>query len=250
MHRAPENQRPLQQGEGIGGATGQRMIPVTYGVGRAWGKTGASAGNYLRNDTTESARTPHGPKRPQIAQPAVPDSDSQFVEIDGWRTLKWGDSVEDVKRKLKDVGLSRCIRVSSKKEKGRIMQAYSCHPSSKEATGLRYVSLIYLDERLQRVAPTYRMTTGTAAVDNLEKALANRYCPLTGSLTGALTQLKLGNVGQTQQIQFGCEQSKGDIFMVLKAVEEEGEFFSEIVIVLSSNDYQAFQRQNEFNNAF
>jgi len=193
-------------------------------------------------------------------QAASEEPPARIVEIDGWRILKWGDSIEAVKGKLKDVGLSRCSRGLNEKAKGRIRQCHSCYPSNKEAMGLRYVLLFYLDGRLERVVPTYRMTAGSAAVDNLEKALADRYCPLIGSLAGALTQLKLGNVGQDQEIKFGCAMSNGEAFLTIESKEEMGEdaygrvversFFSEVSVFLSSDSYQAFLNQNEFSGSF
>lgn len=217
-----------------------------------WAFLASAALAFVLSGST-SCRSPDSkkaPLQPALAKPGTQPKAEPLPPkpaVQGWRTLAWGDDFETVKRKLAEDGVLRCPKPSGPTvSKGRKLHTQNCRSTPRDPSGIRLASLLYLNGALQRVVVEYRMRPGSAAIDNLQHALSERYCQIDGSLDSAISQAKQGNSGQHSQLGFACEMTRGSVFLRIKNAIED----SDVAVFISSNEYDAFLKENEFAKSF
>lgn len=192
-----------------------------------------------------SAAAPQQNSSPTKKVAVAPPTPS--ISVTGWKDLKWGDTRDQVKEKVARDGLVTCDKGLKSKDKGFEIIHHDCLPTKKDESGLTKVSLVFIDGQLGRAIVEYAgMTPSSSRVENLDRALSARYCPLKMPLFRAVEQAKNGNVGQSGQVQFACDTKEGDLFVSIK----NGLEVSNVAIILTSDKYNQYLDKNEFSQTF
>lgn len=184
---------------------------------------------------------------PQPTAPTEPPTQpQQTIKVTGWRSLLWGDSPQQVAAKLPTEKVS-CRPGREQIEKGNKTRTDRCQYIVADETGVDRIVTIYINDKLGRVVVAYRpFRPDDAKVSNLQRALEEKYCPLTESLNTTIRQARSGNVGQSQQVHLTCKKEGGNLYLSVQSDVEAGA----IAIYWTSEEYEAFLSKNEFNNSF
>ena len=192
------------------------------------------------------------PSKPDGRAPPV-DLGGPFVELNGWRTLRWGDSPAETLQKLAAERIATCHlgNAGPRIQKGVPVSVYFCRAttSARGTSGLREVILVFLSKRLGRVSARFAgMSPDDAAVSNLSKALSERYCPLATDLGEAVRETLATKVDRT--VYFTCVvegRVRGGNVGISVEAEKGGAL---VGVFLSSDAFQRWQDESEFKNAF